>query len=479
MNVPSFEFLIFAAVGALAFRVAPSAFWRLLVLAGINGVFFLSQSHGLVSIVPYAAFVVVSYGFVAGLQAFPDQRRTLAPVFVLLTLLGFVWLKKYGFFPSFVLIRDVYVVIGLSYVFFRVLQLVIDVGAGVVDARVGPLTYFNYAMNFTTLVSGPIQRFQDYSRQQSAPEGVTLPVFGHSLERIAKGMFKVFVLSALLRQLQTHELAHMSEVQSPLAHIVCGALIAVSYPLFLYCNFSGYTDVVIGCARWFGMALPENFRNPFWSDNFINFWGRWHITLSNWLKTYVYNTLLMRLMSRFPARSAEPYFAVLAFFVTFFLVGVWHGQTSEFVAFGALQGGGVAANKLYQIFAVRWLGKSGYKSLCANRLYKGLTRGMTFAWFAFTLFWFWGSWRDLEQLWTTFGPAEIAIIFALVMVASAAVIELVREAYEAGGRFQIGGVVVLQSKYVRTVQVSLLLMATVCMILLSNSPAPDIVYKTF
>src|SRR5439155_866231 len=63
---------------------------------------------------------------------------------------------------------------------------------------------------------------------------------------------------------------------------------AATYPLYLYCNFSGYIDIVIGIARLLGISLPENFNRPFASDNFVTFWSRWHITLSTWLKTYVY-----------------------------------------------------------------------------------------------------------------------------------------------------------------------------------------------
>src|SRR6202044_372706 len=99
------------------------------------------------------------------------------------------------------------------------------------------------------------------------------------------------------------------------------------------------TDVVIAVARCFRIVLPENFNRPFSAPNALNFWARWHISLSQWLKTYVYTPLLVGLMRRFPSPAAEPLFATIAFFVTFFLVGVWHGQTSEFIVFGFLQGG--------------------------------------------------------------------------------------------------------------------------------------------
>ena len=104
------------------------------------------------------------------------------------------------------------------------------------------------------------------------------------------------------------------------------AIAAALFAVYLYANFSGYMDVVIGTARFLRIELPENFHWPFAATGYIDFWGRWHMTLSTWFKTYVYSPLLMTLMRRYPAASAEPYLGVFAYFVTFFFVGVWHGQ---------------------------------------------------------------------------------------------------------------------------------------------------------
>jgi D-alanyl-lipoteichoic acid acyltransferase DltB (MBOAT superfamily) len=179
--------------------------------------------------------------------------------------------------------------------------------------------------------------------------------------------------------------------QVSIGTIFVGVTIVAIYPIYLYFNFSGYTDAAIGAARLFRIELPEHFDRPFTSENFINFWSRWHITLSAWLKAYVYIPLLIALMRRFESPRYEPYFGVFAFFVTFFLVGAWHGQTSKFLFFGVLQGAGVAVNKLYQIEMTTILGRRGYRLLCDNPLYRMLSRGLTFTWFAFRLLWFWSG----------------------------------------------------------------------------------------
>ena len=125
------------------------------------------------------------------------------------------------------------------------------------------------------------------------------------------------------------------------------------YPVYVYFNFSGYMDLVIGVARFLRLELPENFNRPFSSCSFLEFWSRWHMTLSSWMKTYVYTPLLKAMMERFQSPAIEPFLGVFAFFVTFFLVGAWHGQTSEFLFFGVLLGLGISLNKLYQILLAK------------------------------------------------------------------------------------------------------------------------------
>jgi len=171
----------------------------------------------------------------------------------------------------------------------------------------------------------------------------------------------------------------------------------MAYPIFLYCNFSGYIDIIIAIARLMRLQLPENFNRPFSSTSFIDFWNRWHITLSTWLKTYVYNPLMVTLMRHCDSVELEPHLGVACFFVTFFLIGLWHGRTSEFLFFGLLQGGGVAINKLWQIYIAKALGRKRYKEVARKHLYAIFSRGLTYTWFSFTLFWFWGEWALLAK----------------------------------------------------------------------------------
>ena len=102
----------------------------------------------------------------------------------------------------------------------------------------------------------------------------------------------------------------------------------------------------------------------------------------------------------------EPFLGVICFFVTFFLIGVWHGRTSEHIVFGILQGGGVAINKLWQLRLTHVLGRKEYKELAKNAIYIAFGRGLTFSWFAFTMFWSW-AWANWKQLGTIFSAIAV------------------------------------------------------------------------
>jgi alginate O-acetyltransferase complex protein AlgI len=320
MTVPSFPFIAFVLVGAALYNLSRSSAWRQAVLLVANILFLASFSTNPVAFLSFAGFL--AFGFVS-VRLLPVGRASLWFVVALVVaLLGFFWLKKYTFLPEASFMTFPYVTIGLSYVFFRVMHLIIDTHQNALGPPIRLLDYFNYTLNFTSLVSGPIQRYQDYRlMQHEKPLALDEVIIGEALERIALGFFKVAVVSTILLHGQRAAVSALDSGQSLAVRIVSGISMVAIYPIYLYFNFSGYTDTVIGAARLFRIELPENFDRPFTSENFINFWSRWHITLSAWLKAYVYTPLLTGLMRRFDSPRYAPYFGVFAFFVTFFLVG--------------------------------------------------------------------------------------------------------------------------------------------------------------
>jgi D-alanyl-lipoteichoic acid acyltransferase DltB (MBOAT superfamily) len=338
------------------------------------------------------------------------------------------------------------------------------------------LNYLNYTLNFTSFISGPIQRFQDYQQTQ---EKERLPLtevdIGRALWRMVVGAFKVLIVSAALASLQKRQIAELAPAQPFAVHFCEAVLIAAIYPFYLYANFSGYTDFVIGAARLYRLRLPENFDRPFTAENFIIFWSRWHITLSQWLRSYVFTPLLLTLMRHNHAARRGPYLGVLAFFATFFLVGAWHGQTSEFLFFGILQGAGVAGNKLYQVVMAQRLSPRGFARLGNNPIYRSVSRGLTFTWFTFTLLWFWSTWDQMGAFLRTIGPVPALLSWLAILLGATLILAVPDVLQPLLVRLQP----IARSRYTRTAAASAMMLAVVVSVAVLNLSSPEIVYKRF
>jgi D-alanyl-lipoteichoic acid acyltransferase DltB (MBOAT superfamily) len=476
VDVPSFEFLAFAAVVAAVVNVSAAAWWRSATLLLANLAFAASFSRDPAQLAPFAALLATGFAAVKLLET--GKRKSVFVLLLALQLAAFCWLKRYAFVPPGMLLHGAYITAGMSYVFFRILHLTIDAYQDALPERVGLASYVNYTLNFTSLVSGPIQFYADYRRTETQPAPLTRSVVALAAQRIVLGFFKVSVVSPVL--LLAHERSAALAAAAP-AGVRFGwtaAAIAL-FAVYLYANFSGYMDVVIGTARFVRLELPENFDRPFAATGYIELWGRWHMTLSNWFKTYVYSPLLLALMRRYPSPGAEPYLGVFAYFVTFFLVGVWHGQTAMFLFFGVLQGAGVSANKLYQIAMTRKLGRKRYRALCAQPAYAALSRGLTFAYFAVSLLWFRPAWADLAGFAARLGVAGAAAAAVALVIGAALVLWALRTAGQWFAGLRAGGAPLVSSPYAVTAWCTALIVLTLSATVVLNAPAPHIVYRAF
>lgn len=478
MDTASFQFVLYGLAAALLSNLGRSRVWRSIVLSVASVAFLALLDRNPVHFIPLAGFLVVGYAAVFLVQRGLLKGLTLS---VLVVILAYIWLKKYTVLPEATFLHSFYFTVGLSYIFFRVLHLIIESGESHHKPRIGLGAYLLYTLNFTTLVSGPIQRYDEFARDQFAEQPIPLgiTVIGLQLERIIRGFFKVNVLAMLLNYAREDAVFQLTHPMPMPFKIYAAFRLAIIYPFFLYANFSGYIDIVIAIARLMRVRLPENFDRPFAAASVLEFWNKWHMTLSNWLKTYVYNPLLIALMRRFQSPAVVPYLGVFCFFVTFFLIGVWHGRTSEFIVFGLLTGGGMSINKLWQIWLGKTLGRKGYRKLAQRPVYIAFSRGLNFAWFAFTLFWFFGSWSQLGQIFNALSPINWALVALAVWVSATVVLafwEWVR-ALLLSIRTTEGPV--LLSRYARTAYASALCLAAFVLTILLNQPAPAIVYKAF
>jgi alginate O-acetyltransferase complex protein AlgI len=397
MDFTSTLYLAFVAASVLAFNVWGAFAFRQWVLLIANLLFLASFVRSPEQLVPLAGFLLLGYAATRWVARW-GQSWVLCWSVALIVFV-FVVLKRYTFLPAGMDLPFLYLQIGLSYILFRILQMVIDSAGGEQDARLSALNFFNFTCNFLCFVSGPIQRSDEYLAdlgQLTRKVDETLAFA--AMHRIIKGFVKLAVISAIANFLFSN-LSGVVLAETTTMHggryVAQYATSAVAYTFYLYYNFSGYMDIVIGIGWLLGQNLPENFDRPFSARNIFEFWARWHMTLSEWFKTYLFNPLMTYLAARVTAPALLPYLGVIAFFVTFFVMGVWHGSTGVFMIYGLVMGAGASLNKLWQVFMTKRLGKKRYKSVGDSLAYASLARGLMFAFFSLAVT---GLWVNMDQL---------------------------------------------------------------------------------
>ena len=396
----SLRFIAFIAVVALLSSALPKPAGRSTVLFGANLVYIGSYIENMTQVVPLAGFLLMSFLIIEGVR----RSRSSAGLWVGMAaiIVTYVVLKKFSFLGESLVLPFPYLIVGLSYVLFRVVHLLIDARQGELTQPIRPLHFFNYTCNFLSFTAGPIQRYESYAKNTDLRLALDENQVFCAFARVIKGFVKVAAVSAIFNYLFINVSGHLFDAAwtaSFLLFCAMYAATAVSYTVYLYANFAGYMDIVIGVGILMGQQLPENFNRPFLAANFLEFWQRWHMTLSEWFKTYVFSPLLKVLTRRFSSPALGPYLGVAAFFVTFLMMGVWHGTTPVFVVYGLLMGAGASINKLWQVMITKRLGKKGYKALAEEPLVVYFSRGLTFAYFALALTCLWVDMPKL--LWLT------------------------------------------------------------------------------
>jgi alginate O-acetyltransferase complex protein AlgI len=375
-----------------------------------------------------------------------------------------------------------YLIVGLSYILFRVLQVMVDARSGSLPGRIGPLASFRYTCNFLCFVSGPIQRYQDFATMDGL-EVVALDAdrVYQAFSRIVTGYLKVVVIAAsadyFFKSLSP-QLFDAVPLGLLKLSVLYGGCVA-AYTAYVYFNFAGYMDIVIGFGLLLGQVLPENFNRPFTARSFLEFWQRWHMTLSEWFKLYLFNPFLMFLMTHFTSPALTAYLGVAAFFVTFLVMGVWHGTTLVFVIYGLLMGAGASINKLWQIVCTARLGKKRYRALSQTTAYVYFARGITIAYFAIAVTCLWVP--ELPRflaLSGRLGAAGVCITFVLLALGFGAV-TLVLDSVSAWIAGRDGALRAVSASLVyKNLSLAGRILAVLAIASLFSAP-PDFVYKAF
>jgi len=323
----------FSFLAAVFFAYWLAARYRLGALAVVlfaNYFFYARWDLAYLAIIPAASTCDFFIGRALHVSTKPALRRLLVTLSIALNI-GLIASVKYLPVLPWVL------PLALSFYGFQSLTYTIDIYRRDAQPSESYLAYLASASFFPTTIAGPITRLSTLWPQWSKRDMLSAENGGKALFLIGLGLVKKLLIADFLAESLVNRVFDLPKLYSG-AEVLAGAY---GYALQLYYDFSGYTDIALGSALLLGITLPPNFNRPYAAQNISDFWRRWHISFSAWLRDYLYFSL--------PGlRSRWKIFAYLNLVITMMIGGLWHGAGWTFLVWGAWHGIGLAAHRWWQ-----------------------------------------------------------------------------------------------------------------------------------
>ncbi|MDM8307760.1 MBOAT family O-acyltransferase [Phocaeicola barnesiae] len=293
---------------------------------------------------------------------------------------------------------DIFLPVGISFFTFQSLSYTIDVYRKDLKPLSNLLDYVFYVSFFPQLVAGPIVRAHDFIPQIRQPLYVSPEMFGQGVFFIVSGLFKKAVISDYISVNFVERIFDNPGLYSGLENLFG----VYGYALQIYCDFSGYSDMAIGIALLLGFRFPINFNSPYKADSVTDFWHRWHISLSTWLRDYLYISL--------GGNRKGKIRTYLNLFLTMLLGGLWHGASWNFIVWGGLHGVALAVHKYVRSLLGR---AKNYRSTGWKRFFAVVLtfHFVCFCWIFFRNTTFEGSATMIRQIFTAFHPELAGQLF--------------------------------------------------------------------
>ena len=231
--------------------------------------------------------------------------------------------------------------IGISYMSFKTIQIMLEISDGLIKEKISIKDYLQFLLFFPTVSAGPIDRSRRFLKEinEVMPRKEYLELAGDGVYRIVLGLLYKVVLSTYVYQ--------MILALSNTGTVVYSIKYMYLYTLYLFFDFAGYSLMAVGSSNILGIQTPMNFNKPFLSVDIKDFWTRWHITLSTWLRDFVFSRVLMQVIRKkwFKNRLHN---ATYAYMVNMLVMGFWHGLSVSYIVYGFYHGVLMAGFEVYQ-----------------------------------------------------------------------------------------------------------------------------------
>jgi len=231
--------------------------------------------------------------------------------------------------------------IGISYMSFKTIQIMLEISDGLIKEKITVKDYLQFLLFFPTVSAGPIDRSRRFLKEinEVMPRKEYLELAGDGVYRVVLGLLYKVVLSTYVYQ--------MLLALSNTGTVVYSIKYMYLYTLYLFFDFAGYSLMAVGSSNILGIQTPMNFNKPFLSVDIKDFWTRWHITLSTWLRDFVFSRVLMQVIRKkwFKNRLHN---ATYAYMVNMLVMGFWHGLSVSYIVYGFYHGVLMAGFEVYQ-----------------------------------------------------------------------------------------------------------------------------------
>ena len=378
----SFDFLIFFPLVTLIYFLLPHKlrWFHLLVASCVFYMFFIP-----VYILILLATIVIDY--IAGIviENAPDNRRKLFLIISIVTNVGVLaFFKYFNFFATNfnaffhltnihanIALLKIILPIGLSFHTFQAMSYTIEVYRGNQKAERHFGIYALYVMFYPQLVAGPIERPQNLLHQFHARHDFNWDNCKEGLKLMLWGFFKKIVIAERLAMVVNNVYGNPAKY-----HGAGFVVAAIFFSFQIYTDFSGYSDIAIGSAKVMGFDLMQNFNRPYSSKSISEFWRRWHISLSTWFFDYLFNPMVATL------RRWRRWAIAFGLVTTFFISGLWHGASWNFIIWGLFYGVALVYEFFTRSFRERVFGAM------PKRLADFISRFITFSYVVFASIFF-------------------------------------------------------------------------------------------